>query len=78
MFEYKNQKLSIQIRNRFSSSKNPEDYSLGGEDGLEETPLQINPQGIRIYWNPELVCFNLSGTYDWREKLFENRDRKYF
>ena len=31
--------IKIQLSYKFSDSKNPSDYSNGGEDGLEETPL---------------------------------------
>lgn len=33
------------VKFRFSNAKSPKDYSLGGEDGLEETPL-INPDEV--------------------------------
>jgi hemoglobin/transferrin/lactoferrin receptor protein len=29
----------MQLSYRFSEAKNPEEYSKGGEDGLEETPI---------------------------------------
>ena len=70
MFEYKNQKLSIQIRNRFSSSKNPNDYSFGGEDGLEETPFKITSEKKEYLGSLSWSVFNLSGTYDWSDKIF--------
>jgi len=69
MFQYKNQKLSIQIRNRFSSSKNPNDFSLGGEDGLEETPVQITSFGKEYLGSPSWSIFNVSGSYDWSDKI---------
>ena len=31
--------LKMQLSYRFSEAKNPEEYSKGGEDGLEETPI---------------------------------------
>ena len=69
IFEYKNQKLSIQIRNRFSSSKNPNDFSLGGEDGLEETPVQITSFEKEYLGSPSWSILNLSGSYDWSDKI---------
>ena len=69
MFEYKTQKLSIQIRNRFSSSKKPSDFSLGGEDGLEETPVQITSFGEKYLGSPSWSILNLSGGYDWSDKI---------
>ena len=35
------------LRVDFSASKDPKDYSLGGEDGLEETPL-INSEATNL------------------------------
>ena len=49
MLQYNKDKLSIQIRNRFSSAKNPKDYSLGGEDGSI-----FNLSGSYA-WNEQLV-----------------------
>ena len=69
MLQYNKDKLSIRIRSRFSGSKSPQDYSLGGEDGLDETPEQINPQGITNYiGTPSWSVLNLSGSYSWNEK----------
>ena len=69
MLQYNKDKLSIRIRSRFSGSKSPQDYSLGGEDGLDETPEQINLQGITNYiGTPSWFVLNLSGSYSWKEK----------
>ena len=43
---------------QFSGSKDPEDYSTGGEDGLEETPLISISQGL------------YAGTPSWSELSF--------
>ena len=70
MLKYKKDKLSIGIKNRFSSSKNPEDYSLGGEDGLDETPTQENSQGeIDFVGTPSWSIFNLSASYAYSEQI---------
>ena len=70
MLQYKKDKLSIGIKNRFSSSKNPEDYSLGGEDGLDETPTQENSQGeIDFVGTPSWSIFNLSASYAYSEQI---------
>ena len=41
---YNGPKFNAQIIWNFSNAKNPNDYSYGGEDGLEETPLIFNNQ----------------------------------
>ena len=41
--------LKIQSVFKFSDSKDPNEYSLGGEDGLEETPFIINQDGIKSF-----------------------------
>ena len=70
MLQYNKDKLSIQIRNRFSSAKNPKDYSLGGEDGLDETPIKINSEGLpQFVGTPSWSIFNLSGSFAWNEQL---------
>ena len=43
------------LRFQFSGSKSPENYSLGGEDGLEETPLLS--ENLMLY----------SGTPSWND-----------
>ena len=39
--EYSKNKFKVSALYKFSGDKSPGDYSLGGEDGLEETP-EIN------------------------------------
>jgi hemoglobin/transferrin/lactoferrin receptor protein len=64
MLRYNKNKFSFQIRNRFSSSKKPEDFSLGGEDGLDETPIQQNPQGISSFiGTPSWSILNFTAAY---------------
>jgi len=47
-----------------NGAKNPEDYSLGGEDGLEETPILFN-DGTTIAYagSPKWTTFSLYNTY---------------
>ena len=64
MLRYNKNNFSFQIRNRFSSSKKPEDFSLGGEDGLDETPIQQNPQGIFSFiGTPSWSVLNFTAAY---------------
>lgn len=68
--QYKKDKISIGIRSRYSSAKNPDDYSLGGEDGLDETPSELNSDGeLQFIGTPSWSIFNLSGSYTWSEQI---------
>ena len=57
-FNYEKEKWFASLRYQYSGSKNPEEYSLGGEDGLEETPVVSESQGI------------YAGTPAWSELSF--------
>ena len=51
------------LRYQYSGSKNPEEYSLGGEDGLEETPIISESQGIYAgtpAWSELSFLYNLA------------------
>jgi hemoglobin/transferrin/lactoferrin receptor protein len=41
---YSNSKITAQLEWSFSNAKNPKDYSYGGEDGIDETPLVAENQ----------------------------------
>ena len=59
-----NLNIKTQLSYRFSGSKSPEDYSLGGEDGLEETPLLgYNDKVPQYYGMPSWGVFKLSSSY---------------
>lgn len=47
---YENKLLNVYVGMVFSDRKRPEDYSLGGEDGLEETPLVGFVDGGSVYY----------------------------
>lgn len=58
-------KFKTQLSYKFSGSKNPEDYSYGGEDGLEETPLLgYNGKEPSYYGMPSWEIFKLSSSYE--------------
>ncbi len=62
-------RLKMQLSYKFSGSKNPLDYSLGGEDGLEETPILGYKDGkTEYYGTPSWGVFKLSSSYP----LFNN------
>ena len=59
-----NSNIKMQLSYRFSGSKSPEDYSLGGEDGLEETPLLGYYDEVPQYYGmPSWGVFKLSSSY---------------
>ena len=53
----------MQLSYRFSQSKKPKDYSLGGEDGLEETPLiNLENDNLKYYGMPSWGIFKFSSS----------------
>lgn len=57
--------LKMQLAYKFSGSKNPEDYSKGGEDGLEETPILSYVDKIPQYYGmPSWGVLKLSSSYE--------------
>lgn len=56
-------KLETQLSFKFSESKNPKDYSIGGEDGLEETPVITKNGEVNYYGTPSWNVLKLSSTY---------------
>ena len=59
-----NEKSQYQLSYRFSSSKDPATYSIGGEDGLDETPMIIDSNGnIQYLGMPSWGVFQLSSLF---------------
>jgi len=56
-------KLETQLSFKFSESKNPKDYSIGGEDGLEETPVITKNGEVNYYGTPSWNVLKLSSAY---------------
>ena len=54
---YINNDLTIRAVYKFSDSKDPSEYSIGGEDGLDETPYIIGHDGLQ----------NFLGTPSWSD-----------
>ena len=54
---YINNDLTIRAVYKFSDSKDPSEYSIGGEDGLDETPYIIGQDGLK----------NFLGTPSWSD-----------
>jgi len=58
---------------RFNAAKSPEDYSLGGEDGLEETPLIIGEGDYISYaGNPKWMIYSIHSNYYLKKNLSVN------
>ena len=53
----------------FSGSKDPEKYSFGGEDGLEETPIIEGSNEIKYAGTPSWYDFSIIGDYIINKKL---------
>ena len=59
-----NEKSQYQLSYRFSSSKDASSYSIGGEDGLDETPLIVDSNGnIQYVGMPAWGVFQLSSLF---------------
>ncbi|MAU63404.1 MAG: TonB-dependent receptor [Flavobacteriaceae bacterium] len=68
--KWANSNFKNQLSYRFSGYKNPQDYSYGGEDGLEETPLLgYNGKEPNYYGMPSWGIFKLSSSYQISNKL---------
>ena len=68
--EYSKDKIKISALYKFSGDKSPEDYSLGGEDGLEETPvIAENSDVIRYAGTPKWSDFSIYTNYDISEDV---------
>ena len=46
---YINNDLTIRAVYKFSDSKDPSEYSIGGEDGLDETPYIVGEDGLKDF-----------------------------
>ena len=64
-----NSSSDLELSYRFSSSKDPDKYSIGGEDGLEETPIIFD--GIDFTYNgmPSWNVLKLSSSYEFSKKF---------
>jgi hemoglobin/transferrin/lactoferrin receptor protein len=60
---YKNSFFKLSSLISFSGSKDPEKYSFGGEDGLEETPIIYDSNNIKYAGTPSWYDFSIIGNY---------------
>lgn len=64
ILHYKKDALSLNLNYTFNSSKNPENYSPGGEDGLEETPILSNTNNQTVFaGTPKWSILSFRGNY---------------
>ena len=65
---FKYDKSESEISYKFSGSKSPDKYSLGGEDGLEETPIAYDLK-YGFHGMPSWGVFKISSSYIFSKKL---------
>ncbi|MCY4562826.1 MAG: TonB-dependent receptor [Flavobacteriaceae bacterium] len=63
---YNNKRFQMLLEMEFNDSKYPEDYSVGGEDGLEETPLVALDSG----GNTEYAGTPSSAVYHFKSEIY--------
>ena len=63
---YSGSKIDAQLNWNFSNAKNPNDYSYGGEDGLDETPL-IGPE--KYAGTPSWETLSISANYKYNNTI---------
>jgi hemoglobin/transferrin/lactoferrin receptor protein len=68
ILNYQKESWMASLRYQFSDRKNPEDYSLGGEDRLDETPLVSRTKGIYA-GTPAWSEFSIIYQYQWNNKI---------
>ena len=66
---FKKESWFASLRYQFSGKKNPEDYSLGGEDGLDETPVISYVENIYA-GTPKWSELSLLTQYQWSKKIY--------
>ena len=62
-------KSETQLAYRFSNSKNSDKYSIGGEDGLEETPEIFQGLDSYFYGMPSWSILKLSSSYKFSDNF---------
>ena len=70
---YKKDAFNLNLNYTFNSQKKPEDYSSGGEDGLEETPLLATVDNQAVFaGTPKWSIFTLRGNYQLNKSVLLN------
>ncbi len=67
---YKNQKFNLTLSNNFSGRKLSKDYSRGGEDKIEETPIINSKMGNESYYgSPKWSIYSIIAALDHYENV---------
>lgn len=67
---FQSDRFQLSLSTRFNAAKSPEDYSLGGEDGLEETPLSIDEFGdLNFVGSPKWTTYSIYSNYRLKENI---------
>ena len=71
---YTKTQWKLQAQWEFNSAKQPEKYSRGGEDGLEETPFlgDFGNDLLNFAGSPAWQIINLTGSHQLSEKTLLN------
>ena len=67
---YTKEKYTARLNYRYSSSKAVDEFSLGGEDGLEETPVVIGPGDAPVFAGlPSWGVLDLTSSLELNQKI---------
>lgn len=67
---YNTGKFNLTLTKNFSGRKLSQDYSRGGEDKIEETPIINNKkENIMYYGSPKWSIYSITGAFDHNEKI---------
>jgi hemoglobin/transferrin/lactoferrin receptor protein len=69
LLTYQKEVWFASLRYQFNGSKSPDDYSEGGEDGLDETPL-ISEFPELYAGTPAWTELSFLTQYQWNEKIY--------
>ncbi len=73
VLQYKKDAFNLNLNYSFNSRKNPEDYSSGGEDGLEETPIISTTNNQAVFaGTPKWSIFSFRGNYQVNKTVLLN------
>ena len=61
---FKKNNFNLQLTYKFSQSKSSDQYSFGGEDGLDETPFVYENEEIKYLGMPKWGVFQLSSLFN--------------
>jgi hemoglobin/transferrin/lactoferrin receptor protein len=61
---FKKNNFNLQLTYKFSQSKSADQYSFGGEDGLDETPFIYENKEIKYLGMPKWGIFQLSSLFN--------------